>query len=128
MKHYSYIILFFSLAFLQDVQLSIANIDTTTNSLDIHIINTEEVSSFQFQVLGISMTNVFGDDELTGQNGFILDTSDDNFILGFGSGNIIPESDGQWLSLLDRSVLNIENGQTQLLIRPNETRAYYIHE
>ena len=42
--------------------------------------------------------------------------------------NMIPESDGQWLSLLDRSVLNIENGQTQLLIGPNETKAYYIHE
>jgi glycosidase len=54
---------------------------------------------------------------------FIFNLSNEEKII-----NIIPESDGQWLSLLDRSVLNIENGQTQLLIGPNETKAYYIHE
>ena len=42
--------------------------------------------------------------------------------------NMIPDSDGQWLSLLDRSVLNIENGQTQLLMKPHETKAYYLND
>ena len=99
MKRYSYIILFFSLAFLQDVQLSITAVDTINNSLDIHIINTQEVSSFQFQVLGISITDISGDNGISGLNGFILDTSNDNFILGNGFGNIIPESDGVLLSV-----------------------------
>ena len=38
--------------------------------------------------------------------------------------NIIPDSDGQWLSLLDRSMMNIEDSETQLTLKPFETKVF----
>ena len=42
--------------------------------------------------------------------------------------NIIPDSDGQWLSLLDRSVLNIKGRETQLTLKPFETKVFRLND
>ena len=42
--------------------------------------------------------------------------------------NIIPDCDGQWISLLDRSVLNIAKTETQLTLKPFETKVFRLND
>ena len=36
----------------------------------------------------------------------------------------LPDSDGTWLSILDRSMLKVNNSKTRISIEPNGTKVY----
>ena len=66
------------------VSLEIQNVDTDAGTLEIFMINTEEISGFQFELIGITIS------EATGPVGFVISTSSTT-VLGFSlTGATIP--------------------------------------
>ena len=74
------------------VNLSIENVDLINGLLDINIDTEEEIAGFQFELLGINVTGVFGG--LSEANDFML-SSLNSSILGFSiTGTSIPIGSG----------------------------------
>ena len=81
------------------ISLEIQNVDISTGTLDIYMINTEEVGGFQFQLTNIEITGAYGG--VAQDSGFILNTSGTDTpsgiskVLGFSlTGATIPVGEG----------------------------------
>ena len=77
---------------LEDIMLSIGDLNPVEMELAINLTNNIEVAGFQFDINGIEITG--GNGGLAQENGLTVTTSI-NRVLGFSlSGNVIPVSEG----------------------------------
>jgi hypothetical protein len=90
MKWYKHIVFFLvmTVAAWSAVSLEIQNVDTDAGTLSIYMINDEEVGGFQFELIGITITDA------TAPTGFLVSTSESTVLAFSLTGATIPPGEG----------------------------------
>ena len=95
-----YALTIFSVIFSQDIQLQLANLDSTNGdyTIDILMISNVNIAGFQFQATGGILLD--GDGGLSSENLSTITTNSNGMVLAFDfMGGIIPSGEGTLIQL-----------------------------
>ena len=107
----------FSLLFTQDIQLELANLDSTDDVyiIDVLMTSSVEIAGYQFLVTGGILSNANGG--LTADNQFTVTSSELGMVLAFDfMGGVIPAGEGTLVQLAFSEIT-----QSEICIEESET-------